>query len=275
MKKYMITAACLALCGPAAAAPPEGYELVWQDEFDQLNLSASGAAWRDHFKVWNVRYLDGNGDKGYKLGDLTETGNGKSISEYLRVQGQWGPGPFLHRIEAGKLILSTYPNPVPNDFDGLPYLASMISGQDLHRQRYGYWEVRFRASRIPSGHHFAIWLLPDTYSWPPEIDLVEIVASEPGVFFANTHGIEAPAISAYKPDAPSGWHTIGFEWTEDEMVWRLDDKEVRRHPASISDGIKFYFLASFEIGGKWPGPVQKDAQWPGRFEIDYLRIYQR
>lgn len=295
----LIASYIFALFLPAAvvAMPPPGYALVWQDEFNTLNLHSHNfdqdtvdktkpkPGWRDHFAHWGVRYLDGNSDLGFKLSDETLAPEGKTIRHHLTQTGRFGDGPFLHGIENGALVMRTYPNPLatsqPQAFDGLPYLASMISGQDLFSQRYGYWEVRFRTVHLPSGHHIALWLLPDTHIWPPEIDLIEIVASEPEMMFANTHGLDAPDISIIDT-ASNGealqhqnWHVIGFEWRKDEMIWRLDDQIIRRHAANVDPNIRFYFLASFEIGSNWPGPVALNAKWPGQFEIDYIRIYRR
>lgn len=259
--------------GIAHAQPPEDYRLVWQDEFHSLEFGPGH--WRDHFAVWNVRFLDGNGDKGFKLSDETKNRHGVGIGELLAATGLWGQGPYLHRIDDGKLTMRTFPNPDPASFGGLPYLASMISGQDLYAQHQGYWEVRFRLKALPQGHHLALWLLPDSYTWPPEIDLLEVVASEPGVVFANTHGLDASGISRFRPRRLGDWQVLGFEWSDVEMIWRLDGEEIRRQRASLPPETKFYFLASFEIGSRWPGEPSPDTSWPGQVEFDYLRIYQR
>ena len=275
-----ILALFIILCAairPAMAGPPEGYELVWSDEFDQLNLADDGSGWNDHFRIWNVRALDGNNDQGLKVSNDWVAGDGRIISHHLSLMAAKAgiAPPFLHKVEHGTLQLRTFPSPSPEITAGLPYLASMISGQDMHSQSLGYWEVRFRAVNIPAGHHIALWLLPDDHRWPPEIDLLEIVGSEPGRFFANAHGSDGPAITYMDMADPRGWHTASFEWTRNEMIWRLDGQIWRQQRAYIDQATRLYFLASFEIGSDWPGPVDHTTVWPGLLELDYVRAYQR
>src|SRR5690348_12871938 len=73
------------------AAPPPGYKLVWHDEFDSLSIGdpGSGARWLPYFARFNVRYLAGNEDKGFKMADGEAIGSGATVQDVLKLQRSW------------------------------------------------------------------------------------------------------------------------------------------------------------------------------------------
>ena len=170
-------------CSPATvdAGPPAGYKLAWNDEFDALSLGGkgSGARWLPYFARWNVRHLAGNNDRAVKMADFEPTANGVKAGDVLRQAGiDPKRSTYLHEVRNGALALRAYqvPTNLRSRFWGFPYVAGMISGEGQYAQRYGYWEVRLRLENVGQGLHFAVWLLPTDGSWPPEIDLLEVVA---------------------------------------------------------------------------------------------------
>ena len=255
------------------------YELAWRDEFNSLQLSTNRTtnSWLDHFGQFNVRHLAGNNDEGVKLSDGYRLPNGQTVSQWLAASGRWGRGPhFLHHIRNGTLTMRTYPAHRRSDVWGFPYLGSMISGQNLHSQTYGYWEIRLRMRNLPKGHHMAFWLLPDDASWPPEVDMAEFVAQTPNTLYTNLH-ITGGGDFFRQHRLANGsdrWIKVGFEWTPAEMIWTVDGQVVNRQRNRVN-GKRMYFLASWEIGGNWPGNPDGTTSWPGEAEIDYVRIYRR
>jgi beta-glucanase (GH16 family) len=274
---------------------PEGYQLAFSDEFERQGADTlfhpvstdnppengqvdAGAprAWETYFKGWNVRHLEGNHDQALKAGPDYRGRGGLSLSEH---------GIRLHEItEDGTLKLYARPTPTQlrEQFDGFPYLGGMISGEKLHAQTYGYWEMRIRLNTISAGHHWAFWLIPDDNSWPPEIDMLEAVGSNPGnqsdadFFFFNSILTDPNTDTITRITPPRGkhaWYTIGFLWTETEMRWFLDGQEVRDRPAMGGDKA-LYFLVSPEIGGNWVGAPTAETAWPMEAEIDYVRVYR-
>ena len=191
----------------------------------------------------------------------------------------------LHDItEDGTLKLYGRPTPpeLRDQFE-MPYLGGMISGEKQHAQTYGYWEMRVRINRLSAGHHWAFWLIPSDHSWPPEIDMLEAVGSNPenqsdaDHFFFNSI-LTDPNTDSYTrilpPRGRNAWYTVGFLWTETEMRWFLDGQEVRKRPAMGGDK-SLYFLVSPEVGGNWVGAPTKDTEWPTEAELDYIRIYNK
>jgi beta-glucanase (GH16 family) len=262
---------------------PEGYRLVFEDNFNQLVLKedvlpatageGGGArAWESYFAGWNARHLEGNNDQALKADGHYQGRGGKSLGDY---------GIELHEVTADgtlKLYGRETPDDLKDQFE-FPYLAGMISGEKLHAQRYGYWEVRLRPSNISTGHHLAFWLIPSDHSWPPEIDLLEVIGSNPenpsdaGYFFFNSILSDPSDDEITRVTPPRGrdaWYTIGFRWDENDMRWYLDGEEVRRR-ASLQTDNELYFLISPEIGGHWVGSPTACTQWPIEAEIDYIR----
>lgn len=275
---------------------PNGYELAFEDNFDhggsptgvdliskngglvtnQVNGGPRPAAWETHFAGWGVRHLEGNNDQALKADANYRGQGGPSLGEH---------GIRLHDItEGGTLKLYGLPTPAAlQDQFEMPYLGGMVSGEKQHAQTYGYWEMRLRINSLSHGHHWAFWLIPSDHSWPPEIDMLEVVGSNPenqtdaDHFFFNSI-LTDPNTDSYTrivpPKGHNAWYTIGFLWTESEMRWFIDGQEVRKRPAMGGDKA-LYFLASPEIGGKWVGAPTTDTNWPTEAELDYIRVYRK
>ncbi len=263
----------------ATGGPPAGYTLAWSDEFNSLSLGgpASGKNWAPYFTGWNVRYLAGNSDDAVKAGDYEQLVNGRSTAgDALSQTGLWGSrSGYLHEIMGGQLALRGYPVPSGQQsaFWGKPYVASMISGQPSFSQRYGYWEVRLRLTNVSQGHHFAVWLMPTDNSWPPEIDMLEVVGLDPSKYHMTSHGSSNDQLVWFHPSDPTGWHTLGFLWTPDRMTWYLDG-EAKKSIANYVTNKNFYFMMSWEMASNWPGNPDGTTRWPAEVAVDYVRIYK-
>lgn len=269
---------------------PEGYQLQFADEFDEpsFDLDYDGAKnWISGWNAWNVRALAGNSDDAFKMFD-TESFNDMTggIRDYLALEGQYGiRDSYLHEVSDGTLKMRAYPTPekARQHLWGYSHVAGMLSSELSHAQQYGYFEVRARFNSFSKGMHFTFWTLAKEPKWPPEIDIIDVIYKEP-LQFNSSHGGKA---SDYGPqikdgyvnwyDPPDGdffgWHVWGMEWTEDDIRIFIDGQEVYHEPNFINEPM--YFLASWEIGGNWPGDPDDTTVWPGEVEIDYIRMYSR
>ena len=245
---------------------PSGYVLAFADEFDilSLDMEADGSGtWIPWWNGWGVRHLEGNNDKAWKC-DESYTGEGDDQLDVV-----------LHeRTDSSTLRLYGIPTPpeklqIVSDF---PYIAGMISGKQSFSTTYGYFEVSARFE-VSKGIHWALWLLPVDDSWPPEIDMAEIVGHQPTLIHMNAHGVPggSPMISI-PVESTADFHVYGFEWTDTEMVWTLDGVIQKREQNYIDKPM--YILLSPEIGGNWPGMPDETTVWPTICELDYIRIYQ-
>ena len=266
----------------STSGAPGGYRLVFQDDFSSLDIAANKgdvAVWSTMFTRWNVRYLAGNNDKGVKVADDTLLPSGRTAGAAMRASGAFGNRQnYLIEASNGTLKLRAYPLPssLQPEFWNFPYVASMINADQLPGLQYGYWEIRARINAIGRGQHLAFWLLPDDGSWPPEVDMLEVVGTKPHQFSANTHAVSgqfcAPMTFYSEPASTTGFHTYGFLWTGSMTRWTIDGKVVRQDSNCIGSQ-RMHLLVSWEIGSNWPGLPDSTTPWPAEVELDYVKAY--
>jgi chitodextrinase len=88
----------------------------------------------------------------------------------------------------------------------------------------------------------------------------------------NAHGSGKDELVWFSPDDPFGWHTWGFLWTQNDLVWYVDGVERKRIRNYINKPM--YWLISPEIGGYWAGSTDSSTLWPMEAEVDYVRVYK-
>jgi beta-glucanase (GH16 family)/Ca2+-binding RTX toxin-like protein len=238
--------------------------LTFADEFDTFAASPTGwgssgeAAWRTTY-LWGARTLSSNREAQY-YSDPTV-----------------GVDPFT--VRDGVLHVTAAPAaPGVTLPDGLAYTSGMIQSETICAQLYGYFEIR---ARMPSGAGFwpAFWLLPDDGAWPPEIDVVEVLGSDPSRVYTTVHSASSGShalvsSSAVVADTSAGFHSYGVSWRPDMIRWYVDGTEVFAAPAPPDLTRPMYMVANLAVGGagSWPGPA--DGVSSATMSIDYIRAYQ-
>jgi hypothetical protein len=158
---------------------------------------------------------------------------------------------------------------------------------------YGVFEIRMK---VPRGRGMwpAFWLNPQDQKWPPEIDVVEIVNNgrddtRRGFHFLHPDGkaVAAPAPQlgrdqVFEPgaDYADGFHVFAVEWTPDRVRHLVDGKPIAERAYRWahddgSDGGPAHVLVNLAVGGQWPGPAQRESDFPAALEIEYIRVWQR
>ena len=161
------------------------------------------------------------------------------------------------------------------------YTSGMITTYGKYAFMRGYVEVRTRGT-AGQGFWPALWAIPADRSWPPEIDILEILGQEPNrAYFTYHWGTAAnrqqSGDSWVGPDFSAGWHTFGLHWGSNAMHWYVDGVE-RRPPFTQTANLPsqpMYFIANLAVGGDWPGPPNGSTVFPNYFDLDYVRIWQR
>ncbi len=146
--------------------------------------------------------------------------------------------------------------------------------------KYGYMESRVK---IPAGKGLwpAFWTLPADYSWPPEIDVMEIIGDKPNVQEMHYHYIDASGAqrSAGKnwagPDFSQDWHTFGVDWQPGSLVWYVDGVERWRFTDAAVTSKPAYLLLNLAVGGNWPGSPDASTPFPSDYLVDYVRVWDR
>ncbi|HUT34878.1 MAG TPA: glycoside hydrolase family 16 protein [Planctomycetota bacterium] len=144
--------------------------------------------------------------------------------------------------------------------------------------QHGYFEARYRYGAA-TGLNNSFWIttrLPRDAPGRFEIDINE--GHFPDLVNMNIHNWSGQHWAKSKRWKAEGhelakeFHVYALDWSEKELVWTFDGKEIRREANTVCRGPAHVYLSSAII--KWAGPVT-DAIDGTAMEVDYVRIYQR
>ena len=252
---------------------PEGYQLVWQDEFDgnygyapnengvprtELNPDywtheVKSAGWVNHELQNYVNHKTPEG----KL--VTELRNGKLRITALKENGKVYSGRVYAKVKEG--------------------------------WRYGYIEASIK---LPKGKGTwpAFWMMPVNFrSWPAdgEIDIMEEVGYHPDYVSsslhanAHVHSNGTQVTHEMKCAGAEGeFHTYAILWTAKNITTYVDGKVqlsydnrgLGRDDWPYDD--PFYVIFNLAWGGDWGGAQGVDeSALPATMEVDYIRVFQK
>jgi len=175
------------------------------------------------------------------------------------------------------------------------YTSACLITKGLHSWQYGRFEMRAKIDPR-AGLWPAFWTLGIDGQWPDngEVDIMEYYK---GTLLANAFW---GSNQAYKPkkDATkisltelgdSNWsdqfHIWRMDWDKDAIKLYVDDRLLNEidlkntynppgHPIKNPFRQPHYLLVNLAIGGGAGGDPSK-TEFPARFEIDYVRVYQK
>lgn len=188
-------------------------------------------------------------------------------------------------VADGALTISAAPAApgVQDSLDGQTYTSGMISTHHAFSQTYGYFEMR---AELPAGPGLwpAFWMLPEDGSWPPELDVMEMIGSQPNTLRTTVHsqvsGDQQVDATHYLNEAnvtvsdmTSGFHTYGVDWEPDTITWYFDGRAVFGAPTPADLDRPMYMIANLAVGGAWAGDPDASTPVPARMTIDYIRAY--
>ena len=247
-------------------------KLTFRDEFNSLSLDTGTAATDANF--WNtsmyngwVRTLEGNGelqwyvDADYKGASSTPL----------------GVNPF--EVNNGVLSIKARmaSTQVRNSLWGYAYTSGVLTSQGEFSQQYGYFEVR---AQVPEGQGLwpAFWLLADHNTWPPELDVMEVIGSQTNYVHQTTHtgaGVNQGKATWSNEKLSAGFHTYGMDWTASTITYYLDGKATFTMATPADLHTPMYMLLNLAVGGNWPGDPNDNMDWSkANYNIDYVRVYQ-
>ncbi len=243
---------------------PEGYRLVWHDEFNEG--TSLGSDWTH--EVQRAGWVN-NELQTY----VKEQVNGRRVTELVD----------------GRLNIHCFKGDDGKIYSGRVY-AKVNEGW-----QYGYFEARIL---LPSGKGTwpAFWMMPvnnnfSTNPWPGcgEIDIMEEVGADPNVVSSSIHckaynhtiGTQKTA-SRDIGTAESEYHVYACEWTADYLRFFVDGKELMtfRNEGKGKDvwpfTYAFYPILNLAWGGSWGGYKGVDeSALPVTMKIDYVRVFQK
>ncbi len=208
--------------------------------------------------------------------------------------------PENARVEDGKLIIEGRRENVTNpSFDAsspdwrknrpvAQYTSACLETRGLHSFLYGRFEIRAKIDAHP-GLWPAIWSLGVKGKWPlnGEIDQLEYYHD---TILANTawangtwNTVKTPysKFLAKDPNWGDKFHVWRMDWDEAFIKIYLDDELLNSTDLSLTlnpDGTNpfhqpEFLLLNLAIGSTGGDPSK--TTFPARFEVDYVRVYQR
>ena len=232
--------------------------LTFADEFNTLDLYSK---WNP-YDGWGNRTLPANQEQQIYVDPQYK---GLGINPFSVQDG-------VLTITAAKAASSLVPQ-----LDGYQYTSGLLSSHDSFSQQYGYFEVRAQMTD-QQGMWPAFWMLPTDGSWPPELDIAEVVGKAPYSVSQSVHtttGSTTTQATISPTNLADGFHTYGMDWTASTITFYFDG-QMTYQMATPSDMNKpMYMMVNLAVGGTWPGSPDSTTDWSQtNMQVDYIRAYQ-
>lgn len=249
--------------GASSGFVPDGYSLVWNDEFDYEGLPDS--------TKW-----------GYQTGGHGWTA--KELQKYVRAD------PDNVGVEDGKLRITAL-----SEFTGgNQYTSTRLVTKRKADFTLGYFEVRAKMPVGP-GLRSSFWMVGDTVSkmgWPlaGEIDIFEHYSKFPGVVNAAVQNYDnywtkrnQKGGSKIVKTAQEEFHVYSCTWDYRKLTFAVDGETYFTYEQPPGRGWQgypyrwpFYMVATVAVGGMRGPQTPPDPEMePAHMLIDYVRVYQK
>lgn len=257
-----------------AQEAPEGYQLVWSDEFNQ-----DGAPNPDNW-IYERGFVRNEEYQWY------QEDNARCEDGLLVIEGR--------RERKSNPRYDENSRDWRRSRQRAEYTSACILTRGKHAWQYGRFEIRARFETKP-GLWPAIWMLGVSGEWPAcgEIDIMEYYR---GMILANAcwasgrrwqaiwDDSKTPMKEFNDPEWSSKFHIWRMDWDEDHIDITLDDKllntidlakTINQDSAQKNPFHQpHYLLLNLAIGGT-SGGDPSETKFPTRYEVDYVRVYQK
>lgn len=240
---------------------PEGYRMVWNDEFNDPAVTRPNTAdwW---YEVWDPGFVNHELQR-YIRGERDGVVTAEIADGFLKI----------HAVKVGDEVWSARVN-------------------TSHYWTYGYFEARLK---LPKGKGTwpAFWMMPQVGgTWPDcgEIDIMEEVGVNPNYTSSSIHckaynhvmGTQKTK-EVFTKGAEDEFHIYALEWTEDFIKTYVDGKlllefynDHKGDKATWPFDKNFGLKLNLAWGGDWGGWNGVDERaLPATYEIDYVRVFQK
>lgn len=237
---------------------PEGYALVWNDEFSGSELDTDN--WT--YEVQNAGWVN------------------NELQAYVKGNG-------VATVADGTLSITC------KKVDG-KVVSARLYAKKATGWKYGWFEARIK---LPTGKGTwpAFWMMPVNYDdatnpWPGcgEIDIMEEVGYNANYVSSTIHcgkynnsGTSTEHTEMFLSGAQDDFHVYACEWSEKYLRFYVDGKQTL---AYANDGTgkeawpfdnAFYVILNLAWGGSWGGLQGVDeSALPATMQVDYVRVFQ-
>jgi beta-glucanase (GH16 family) len=244
---------------PKPLAKLGGYELVFHDEFDNLDLSPDSHGKHTWYEgVWfNKHHVP--------LSSISASGGMLTLT--------WNRGQ--EQVDTSITTLSH-------------------DTKNFHAWKYGYFEARMKWDQV-NGAWPAFWLIPvqdanrkDLYDGvreSGEVDILEGQGDHPHNIYTTVHDWVNGKDSANRNNVVklpgdvdlAQFHTYGLLWTPGKLVWYFDGKEVHSESAApIFDQQDYYMVISMQEASHWKsGDLSGVTATSMNLTVDWVRVWQQ
>lgn len=282
MKVIKIAFLILGLSLPLYSFAQSEWRLVWSEEFD-TDGSLNSSVW--NFEQGYVR----NEEAQWYQPENAICKNGLLVIEARKERNRKNPLFVLGSSDWRK------------NREYIDYTSASVTTAGKKEFLYGRFEIKARIP-VSKGAWPAIWMLGSHMEWPScgEVDIMEYyhIKGVPHLLANAAWGTDrqwhAKWNSKATPyshftDKDSQWaskfHIWRMDWDDEAIKLYLDDELQNEIPlnstinGSIGKGTNpfnqpLYFLLNLAIGGINGGLID-EAALPMKYEIDYVRVYQR
>ena len=251
---------------------PEGYSLLWHDEFDQYEGRLSEEDW--NYEVHPAGWVN------------AELQRYEDDEKYAYVKN-------------GELVIQSVKE--VDDAGNVSYVSGRVTTQHKHALKYGYIEARLK---VPTGKGFlpAFWMMPEEEGyygqWPKcgEIDIMEVLGNSTNtnygtLHFGEPHKQNQGSYTLESGDFHDEYHTFAVEWAPNFFRWyvdgqlyyecndwftALDGGEPKDYPAPFNQ--RFHVILNVAVGGNWPGDPDDNTIFDeehSSMKIDYVRMFRK
>ncbi|WP_404482163.1 family 16 glycosylhydrolase [Novosphingobium sp. BL-52-GroH] len=244
--------------------------LNFGDDFNSLSLYSKGGTWRTEY---------GNGGPGSVASRTLKTESEVYMDSDWAGTGKKALGVNPFTIKDGVLTITAAPASadVLPYIDGHTYTSGLLTTKFTFAQQYGYFEIK---AALPAGQGFwpAFWLLPTDNTWPPELDVFEMLGKDPNVVYLTTHGSENGKNTMAQDRAvldTTQFHTYGVDWNADRVIYYIDGVAVAQQETPAVMKKEMYMLVNLAVGGNgsWGGAADATTG-TGEMKVDYVRAYR-
>ena len=248
---------------------PEGFHLVWHDEFNGTELNEEDWNREEHPAGWV----------------------NNELQEYV-------PSAEYAYVKDGELIIQ--PTKIEDENGNVSYVSGRVNTQNKHDIKYGYVEARIK---FPQGKGYlpAFWMMPqdeDYYGqWPKcgEIDIAEVLGNSTNtnygtIHYGEPHFQNQGIYTLASGDFANEYHIFAIEWEPGLIKWFVDgeqyfetndwfskwpDEEEKPYPAPFDQ--PFHVILNVAVGGDWPGDPDETTPFDekGAMKVDYVRMFQK
>ncbi len=242
--------------------PYEGYELVWNDEFEGSKIDLT---------KWEH--------------EVNARGGGNNELQYYTDR------PENSFVQDGHLHIVAIQEEYTAEEGTRYYTSARLRTPNKGDWKYARIDVK---AKVPFGQGIwpAIWMLPTDWEyggWPSsgEIDIMEHVNLDNEI-----HGtVHTEAYNHRKgtqkggqievPDANEKFHVYSIVWTDDQIDFLVDDNKYFSFENDKQGDYRtwpfdkrFHLILNVAVGGDWPGNPTPETKFPKEMVIDYVRVYQ-